>query len=1086
MPIVNYTNNPKVTDKILFDLYTPMGNGCFTQDPESFDSIKIFFISRSLANIKDFVTPETQGAPVLQRESYVATQEYCVAETDILKQALEARKNYVDSLLRASTILPAQLGSITYYTEAVNVFCQGVSCSFGTPPIWVSGQDNSGAIIQKVDDPELPNGHFAFIWEPGIIKDGDYYICYSYTMRVSSYKTETYTKYLGFYVAADIKNEVAVPTHACPPEKYFELTNAYMPKMYEQNYAKQDFSTFTLEALNKSVASCFTLQDNQASRLIDILNANVTPEPYLGQLAALFELSLRSTDPTRWRGQIITAVPQFKKKGTLEALAQAFEQAGMYLADYFQYWQITFPEVYTETFTFEGSYDFILDQYTNNDLASEFLSLFELQLAKVGTAEFISKNMSFVSFSQSSDGNTVMTWDSNSQNLALGDIVKITYVTQTLNSSQVALYEYWRDILPLMDLRPFFTITPTMPPKNWNVRLIAATDPLFRVFIPVLNPYSDPVVFGQVRTVFPYSENVYNMDEYNGSLRNSTDPADIGAEFVEPCSGGISAYYSINLVIQDLTDFRLTEVFGILNDYAPFHAILHSISYSGYISEFVMPPVETIEVLLRYNISEYCIAGDAQYAFRRNGLIHDFTSPYQQDNGLVTVLRSDLAPPPTLEQSGSLTLYNENLVIEPFLNTDNFLSLAIDTSNCVVQILDGPYSGFYSNIIDSVEPFALVMTSAAASSFGSVITGSNFTFEILNYLSGSSFSVVDASQFTITTLSENLGLYDIKTVQNDGESAAWTVEFNSYSYKILYVNNDELYLQNNSTNPLPTVSASDELFRLVNTQTSETIFTVTDGIFKACVIAKFTSTGSPQFTIANLCVGVPETNLQITDDGGSSFYSVYSLVPDDIYSFYVLDYAAGFTPTTFAVDVYNKLASTIGAFAYTGLVATAAWPTFYNPEEVTTHDELIPQNSLLNVNISGTDYTYTPQVDFGGGSSVTPTTIGLLGFYVNAGTIDTNPAGITYTYNLYRYTEYEQPGVVPAITGQNLYFVHRSGQTVWGSTTQTGGASFAMNLNTKEKEPKAGDSYQEFIRSTESINIVIETKTGEKYEGELK
>jgi hypothetical protein len=64
--------------------------------------------------------------------------------------------------------------------------------------------------------------------------------------------------------------------------------------------------------------------------------------------------------------------------------------------------------------------------------------------------------------------------------------------------------------------------------------------------------------------------------------------------------------------------------------------------------------------------------------------------------------------------------------------------------------------------------------------------------------------------------------------------------------------------------------------------------------------------------------------------------------------------------------------------------------------------------------------------------------------------------------------------------------VHRSGQTVWGSTTETGGASFAMNMSSQNTDKNPGDSYQEFIRSIENINIVIETKSGEKYEGELK
>jgi len=52
MAIKNYYDNPKVTDDIVFNLFTPDAENCFNANPVQFDNIKIFFISRNLSGSK--------------------------------------------------------------------------------------------------------------------------------------------------------------------------------------------------------------------------------------------------------------------------------------------------------------------------------------------------------------------------------------------------------------------------------------------------------------------------------------------------------------------------------------------------------------------------------------------------------------------------------------------------------------------------------------------------------------------------------------------------------------------------------------------------------------------------------------------------------------------------------------------------------------------------------------------------------------------------------------------------------------------------------------------------------------------------
>jgi hypothetical protein len=1102
MAIKKYYDNPKTTDTILFDLYTPQSDGCFLANPITFDSIGIFFISRSQVQQKDLVTYEVNYDPQLQRATYVATEEYCTEQDEQIKQELEVIKNSLQNRLENNANITDTVGNITFYSDAVSVYCAGTGC-LGQDPIWIDGDTeyNQDSVLEwDTDDKEVPYGHFIFLWTPGIIKEGDYYICYSYTMRLSQYKTQKYTKYIHFYIKPNIQNEISVPSHGCPPEKYITLLNHYLPRMYLENWAKQDLSVQTLESLNASIAQVFTGLDDQASRIIDILNANDTPEPYLNYLAQMFQLTLRSNDLTRWRGQIITAVPQFKRKGTLESLAQAFSQAGIYLTSYYQYWQIMFPQVWTQTFKFTGSYEFPLRKYTNDDYAADYPAIFELKLATVGTNTWVLQSPTTVSFAQDSDNVTIMTWDETpSTTLQIGDIIYVTYVTEPLSSLQINMYEYWRDYLPLMDVRPFFLINAEdeiisridlqEPPFNWNVRLILPSNPMFDPFIPSKNPFTDPVVFGMIRTEFPYSENVYNMDEYNGSLRSSNNPVDMSADFEEPCSGTISAYYGLDIIVENLSDFRTTEVLGIIDDYTPFHSVLHTLNITGSIEEFTLPPVENIEWLMEYYIEDYFIAGDAQFAFNRNTLIYNFNSPYASSDpyGRVAFLRTDFAQPISSPITGSCTLYNKEIVIKALVPSVNLSNMNLNLTNNILEILDSSfYDGIYTNYIESTEPFSLVLTDVAASTFNGMepIANNNFfTWRISNLVYSGTFQVSNMNQFTIYDENINLNSYNIQTINANGSANAWTVTTSTGTYKILYTNNNTIYLEN-GTPALNCTPASNFIYSVNNTQTSQQAYDSNTGVYNCCVIAKVTSS---TFSLANFCIAVPSPDLYFSNDFGVNQYKFYWLDPDDSYSFYVSDYNVGLTPVTITAQIYNRLTENYGNFGFEGLYVSKGsnWPTLTNPDQSTgiiPRSALLPQNCILSLNLGTQTQDYILNVHFSG-NTYTGNTLEILGYFVNAGTTATG-SGVSCTYEFYEFEEIEEPQIVPNITGQTLYYVTRAGQEIWSYTVQKSN-TYAFNMTSDEKTVSVPGKPVDFVKNTENINFVIEYKDGQKNEGDL-
>lgn len=96
------------------------------------------------------------------------------------------------------------------------------------------------------------------------------------------------------------------------------------------------------------------------------------------------------------------------------------------------------------------------------------------------------------------------------------------------------------------------------PPIDYNTRLISVKDPFLDLICNPLNPYPHEVIFGYLRTKVPYGETVFNVDEYDGSIRPSKDPCDIDYDFVDPC--GCCPSSCIGIGVEKPFGLRLTDL----------------------------------------------------------------------------------------------------------------------------------------------------------------------------------------------------------------------------------------------------------------------------------------------------------------------------------------------------------------------------------------------------------------------------------------------------------------------------------------------------------------------------------------------
>lgn len=812
MALKKITENPKITDTILFELETPDGDDCFVSDPYKVDNVIIYFVER------DFLgTNFGEYDRVFQDEDLLKAVE--AAKIVVCNDpSTENLQNLAETV---SNLESSQLKTTYYYKDKSAIDVIGNS-NF---PAWIS-TDTTNSVLEKIEEDDDGNplyGHFKLEWNAnGAIREGDYFICWTWTPLIAG---EKLSAHIPFYIGGDTKAVTTIPTHETPDKKYEILLERYLPEMYKSVLCEGDLTPQTTLKFNKAVGDGFTVLEDYANQIIDLFDANALQESLLVYLSNLFNLKLKSDDPTLWRRQIKEAVPLFKKKGTYSGIADAFAQAGMSLNKYTQYWQIVSPYTWQESFKVVESATWTLEK--DNVVLPINNTNFGLWIRRDGSDIYTPLTSDYVTFEIDEQACVVkMTWigdeiSSNPITLNSGDFVRVLYQYKEVPDITAQQLEDYIQLLPLGDLRD--EAEQNYPLKNWNVRLIDEEDPLFDILIPKKHPFHDPIIFGYVRTEFPYGENIYNMDEYNGSTRPSHDACNIDKYFVDPCGSCLSSKYSIDVGVENISNDRMVESQDILEEYMPFHAQLHTINFTGDIVEFVTPPVEDIDLLITMDRTENHLSGQANPFFNR-----------VMEGGLSNWIidREDLADKTTVLSGKLGTGYNTSIIlIAPDVNLE---SLGVNPlGEHVLEVLSPSVNAGEHKISDIQNNVAVVYSAVTQP-----LDESQFTFRLSNIVFknpyGASitqddkfyFSDVDVD-FTILGVKGNWDVANVPDYSGD----AWEVLIPAISatrFKIDDITDGKLILEDNGSLPLSGTFS----YTLFDDNTNE-IATSTTGVLDA-------------------------------------------------------------------------------------------------------------------------------------------------------------------------------------------------------------------------------------------------------------
>lgn len=644
------------------------------------------------------------------------------------------------------------------------------------PPEVRSKVISDNILFQHEEDGEIIEGKFVLEWNPAGCREGDYFVCWSWMPNLAG---EVLSAHIGFSLEGNGSLTASIPTHITSPNKYETLMDRYLPEMFKTVMSESDISPIVIKGLNDSVASGFTSVENMANQIIDLLDANATHEQFLPLLSNFFNLRLKSSDPTLWRRQIKKAIPNFKKKGSISGLKEALGDVGMKFLKLTRMWQVASDCTHQEHFYFEGSNVFDLSKAALLPIDSNF----KVWRRNKNQDAWSEENVSNAQWSQGQ-----VTWIGS--DLEEGDSIRVLYKTTPITAGQQSKENYIRN-LPLMDDRD--ERDQDYPPKNWNVRLLEEDDPMFDVIVPVRHPISDPTIWGRIRTEFPYSENAYNMDEYNGSKRESLNPCDIDKEFVDSCGRCQSSKFSLDLEAEAFSDESFKEAMQITEEYMPFHSVVHAFNISGGLNEFVEPATEKIEALISFFGDEYTLAGEAQNIFSRNmdreqmlnvkrNLLADF-EVVAEESGIIKNQRMCLFPSASNSES---FLYDGDRKG----TTQGFDALNVNTSAVSAGVFEN------SNLLEILGSSTTYGTlssidgnrAVVAGTVSVQIVGPTFEYRVSNKIADMVVDIEQADQLILNDPNTDFSILDIST-QRDVDAGvaaapAWRVRHTNSQYVV--------------------------------------------------------------------------------------------------------------------------------------------------------------------------------------------------------------------------------------------------------------------------------------------------------------
>lgn len=590
----------KITDKIRFVLETKDADGCLI-DPYKINQITIYYAARDFTSTSVFEYQKETSNEILEKKYNILKKTYCENPTESVLNEINRLKVEIQE---SKTIFPF------HFKNAVPIKNFGGEVDQLTGeifPAWLNIEylgDVGEELYEKISKENYlikdSTGRFILEWNPVGCREGDYFICWNWNPNLVGNAINGHET---FILLGDSSLTNAIPIHYTKKNKYEILLEKYLPDMFKNFISEGDLTPYVLQELNLSIAKGFTFIEDLANQIIDLLDSNSIHEQLLPLLSNLFNLKLKSNDPILWRRQIKKAVQNFKKKGTVRGLKSALSDSGINFLGVDKLWQLRSKYTCQEHYDYKGSNNFKLSK--NIILNYDH---FEVWFRRNNWVKVENESVEIV--------DNELRWVSDLIKLQKGDSVRVLYQYEEIPSeSEESLENYIRS-LDLMDKRD--ERDQSYPIKDWNTRLIEESDPLFDILIPIKHQLSNPVIWGKIRTEFPYSENAYNMDEYNGSTRDSLNPCDIDKEFIDSCSHCQSSKLNINIEIEELSNDKLYEAKQVIEEFVPFHSLINSINYLGSFNEFMKPPIETISSMINISKEEVIISGDAQKIFNRS------------------------------------------------------------------------------------------------------------------------------------------------------------------------------------------------------------------------------------------------------------------------------------------------------------------------------------------------------------------------------------------------------------------------------------------------------------------------------------
>jgi len=893
-------------------------------------------------------------------------------------------------------------------------------------------------------------GKFELIWDPSGYREGDYFICWTWRPTFSN---ETVSSHFYFSLNGGIGLTASIPTHRTNPEKYNILFDRYTAEMFKTYLSNNDLSPLVIKGFNEAVGAGFIMIENLANQIIDLLDANATHEQFLPLLSNMFALKIKSSDPTLWRRQIKKAIPNFKRKGTIVGLENAFKDAGMELIKLTKLWQIRSKYIYQEHFVYDGvNTEFTLSQPLYLPVDTNFELWFR---ASDGSWEEVTDD-AVILVELYSDH---IIWIGDIEE---GDSIRILYPMMEIPGPKQSIEDYIRTLY-LMDTRD--ERDQEYPPKNWNTRVLEEDDPMFNILIPVKHPIKDPIIWGWIRTEFPYSENAYNMDSYNGSKRESLNPCDIDKEFIDSCSDCQASVFNIDLEVEGLSDASFYEAQQVVEEFMPFHSLVHTFNLNGSKTELMGPAEEQIEALITISGEEVLIAGEGQNVFNRD------VSALELENVRRDVLASFSSvesPEPSLTWAGTLKntkvcLYSSSTSSESDLNDPSFRGLfqgfnaynintsyinidPFESSNLLEVLgLTNRYYTItsintnYAEIYDDVNP---------------LVIGPLFEYRISNLLGSFTLNIDQTTKIIFSDANAEFYSYRLVSQKDVDDSVsigpAWTLNFNDKEYKILdFLPDGSLLLEEVST--IAPISG----WELINAL-SVVVQTGAGGFISTQYFGFVEVTDPP---ISGLKVRIGD---YICLDWFSSplYYRIKSLKKDDENKFYIENYNSG-TVAGVLSKIYRRIIEhKVGQIAYEGLKLESFYDleaslsisngASIDPENI--NSENIKENYLIFIN---SEYYNILDVT---GSNITIE--GPLDSYTKI--------GIAVEFNVYKFTKESlsiKAKYIPDIPKFDFGTIDRSGKALIYTNQDSAGLSFlSKTLNsTKYGHPIDVANQQESI-----------------------